>query len=70
MVAIAKSRRKCPGTWVEMTVEDSDNDDEERDPDMRHDPVESGMEWILMEVSQSQSGAHTYKKKKHYPTTS
>ena len=34
------SRRQ--GTWVEMTVEDSDNDEEERDPDIRvFDPVES-----------------------------
>ena len=29
--------------------------------------VDDGMEWILMEVSQSQSGMHT---KKNYPTTS
>ena len=30
-----------------MTVEDSDNDDEERDPDMRCDPVESDADSVL-----------------------
>ena len=40
------SRRQ--GTWVEMTVEDGDDEDEEWDPDIRvFDPVESDDDSVL-----------------------
>ena len=46
--AVPQEVARRQGTWVEMTVEDSDDEDEEWDPDIRvFDPVESDDDSVL-----------------------